>query len=135
MSRSRLVVVSMLFSSLALAGCGTRVDYTPLRGPAGAMTPKSPSQVEVFLTQKPSRPYLEVGLLEARQESTLSLDGQSGIIEELREEAAEIGCDGLIVTGGADQVTGHVGEHGGYVTELKGYRAVCIVWAEAWSAG
>lgn len=131
MSPSRLLVVSMLLSSLAMTGCGTRVDYTPLRGPAGAMTPRSPSEVEVFLTQKPSRPYIEVGLLEARQESTMSLDGQSGIIEELREEAAEIGCDGLIVTGSADEVTGHVDQHGGYVTELKGYRAVCIVWAYA----
>lgn len=130
MSRSRLVGLSLILSStLALAGCGTRVDYTPLRGPGAPMTPRSPSQVEVFMTQKPSWPYVEVGLLEARQESTLSLDGQSGIIEELREEAAEIGCDGLIVTGGADEVTGHIDKHGGYVTELKGYRAVCIVWA------
>ena len=129
MSPSRLVVFSMLLSSLAMTGCGTRVDYTPLRGPAGAMIPRSPSEVEVFLTQKPSRPYLEVGMLEARQESTLSLDGQSGIIAELREEAAEIGCDGIIVTGAADEVTGHVDKNGGYITELKGYRAVCIVWA------
>jgi hypothetical protein len=129
MSPSRLVSLSMLFSSLAMAGCGTRVDYTPLRGPTACMTPRSPSQVEVFLTQKPPRPYVEVGLLEARQESEMSLDGQSAIIEELRQEAAEIGCDGLIVTGDADQVTGHADKNGGYVTELKGYRAVCIVWA------
>ena len=129
MFRARLFAVSLLLSSSSvLAGCGTRVDYTPLRA-GGAMRPRPASQVEVFLTQKPPRPYVEVGLLEARQESTLSLDGQSGIIEELREEAAEIGCDGLIVTGGANETTGHADQHGGYVTELKGYRAVCIVWA------
>ena len=129
MSRSRCIGLALLLTGSALVGCGTRVDYTPLRAPTGAMTPRSPAEVEVFLTQKPSRPYVEVGLLEARQESTMSLDGQSGIIAELREEAAEIGCDGLIVTGDADEVTGHADKQGGYVTELKGYRAVCIVWA------
>jgi hypothetical protein len=129
MSRSRCLALSLLLCGSALVGCGTRVDYTPLRAPTCAMTPHAPEQVEVFLTQKPSRPYVEVGLLEARQESTMSLDGQSGIIAELREEAAELGCDGLIVTGDADAVTGHADDHGGFVTELKGYRAVCIAWA------
>lgn len=129
MSRAPIVVALASIASFSLVGCGTRVDYTPLR--AVYMSAHAPAQVEVFLEQRPTRPYVEAGLLEARQESTMSLDGQSAIIEELRAEAAEIGCDGLIVRGAANETVGHIGKHGGHVTELKGYSAVCIVYVGA----
>jgi hypothetical protein len=129
MSRAPTVLALASIACCGLVGCGTRVDYTPLR--AVQMSQRSPAQVEVFLEQRPTRPYVEAGLLEARQESTMSLDGQSAILEELRAEAAEIGCDGIIFRGSANETVGHVGERSGYVTELKGYSAVCIVYTAA----
>ena len=47
MSRARTVLALASIACSGLVGCGTRVDYTPLR--AVQMSQRSPAQVEVFL--------------------------------------------------------------------------------------
>ena len=86
----------------------------------------------------PSRPFREVGYLEARQQSMYSQDDESVVLKNLREQAAHNGCDGVVVQR-ADTVAG-----GGYVangngvatvTTLRGYRGVCIVFTGPKSGG
>jgi len=57
-----------------MCGCGTSVSYTPLRayhrGPR-----RSPEAVDLFVSEPPTQPHVGVGILQAEQESDLSLDG------------------------------------------------------------
>jgi len=121
---------SILLSSLAflsLAAC-VRVDYIPLNDPPHAMVPRDPGQVQVFQTEKPTRPYAEVATIEKQSGST----SPETIMEKMREEAGKRGCDGLILTGNNDATitTGSFNRRGGSINtqELKGYRGMCIVY-------
>lgn len=116
-----------------LAGCGSRSSYVDT-GRRPVPTPSRPfNEVDVFTATQPTRPFREAGLIESRQASGWSTDSPNEVMRELRDEAAKRGCDGVIVTGSADEVVGGsaVGAGGTVtqsVTTLKGYRAVCIVY-------
>ena len=75
---------------------------------------------------------IEVGVIEAQQESAYSVDGETSVFSKLRQEAASRGCDGLVVTGGNDAVVGQTGGKygGGFTPTLRGYRATCIVYKD-----
>jgi hypothetical protein len=113
-------------SLLLLTACGTRVDFIPTNAPPRPLQPRPAAAVEVYTSQQPARPYVELGLVEARQESTLSLDDSAAVVAELREEAGEIGCEGIIVLGANDSVAGQISNGSGLVQTLKGYRATCF---------
>ncbi len=129
----RLQAKVTLFPLLVgIVSCGTTVEYTETNAPPKVMTSRSPDQVEVFETRPPAdRTYQEVGHIEARQSSSYSLHGQSGIIRELRTQAAEMGCEGIIITGSANTVSGSVSAGSGSVSTLKGYSAICIMFTGA----
>jgi hypothetical protein len=112
----------------SMMACGTSITYSPLNPAPHAMKKKPPHQVVMFVGKRPKRAYVEVGLLEAQQESVYSGDDREAIIRKMREDAGERGCDGLIVTGKEDSTTGSYSEGTGYTTTLKGYQATCIVW-------
>jgi hypothetical protein len=116
-----------LWLFLVTAGCGTKLSYMPLNTSPRTLTARDPGTVEMFTSSKPERPFVEVGMLEAQQESVASLDSETTVFSKLREDGASRGCDGLVVTGGNDAVvvTGH-----GSSTTLRGYRATCIVYKE-----
>jgi hypothetical protein len=89
-----------------------------------------------LLSHRPSAPFVEISIIEARQASEISAHDESKVIGKLREEAGRQGCDALVLTGSADQV---VGSGSGYTDQgtgfssssiktLKGYRGVCIVF-------
>src|SRR4051812_39630896 len=88
----------ILLLALLVCGCGTSVSYTPLRayhrGP-----PRSADAVDVYLSSPPSEPHVDVGILEAEQESDLSLDGTKEMVAALRRAAARAGCDAMFVKG------------------------------------
>jgi hypothetical protein len=110
--------------------------------PPKPVTPKPPDRVEVYISKQPERPSVEMGLLEAKQQSQYSVDDQGAIINELRAKAGEVGCDGVIILGSADTVVGatstttenqtspstSTGTSRTSVHTLKGYRASCIVY-------
>ncbi|MDC0712364.1 hypothetical protein POL68_28130 [Stigmatella sp. ncwal1] len=129
MNRTR----SLLLLAAALCGCGTRIAYIPTNAPPRAMQAHSPDSVQIFTTQQPERPYVEVGLIEAQQESH-SVDTEETVFTRLREEAAHRGCDGLVLLGSNDsvQIIGSGSQFGGNTSgrTLKGYRGTCIVWKE-----
>jgi hypothetical protein len=117
---------------MLLGGCGTTINDLPLNAPPHMMTARSPESVEIFMTQRPSRPFTEVAMLEAQRASAYSGDGPEAVMAKLREAAAQKGCDGIIMNGANDATVGSTtvnnGVGSGYVTTLKGYRATCIVY-------
>jgi dihydrofolate reductase len=55
--------------------------------------------VEIFTASRPSRPFVEVAIIKASGSS--QGDAQTGLVQEMRSEAARVGCDGIIVNGSA----------------------------------
>lgn len=77
---------------LALVACAPKIAVTPLNPAPRPLAPRAVGEVEVFTTRLPPRPYAEVSLITARQ-------GQAGDhLDALRAKAAELGCDGLVMT-------------------------------------
>lgn len=95
------------------------------------MTPRPFDSVEVYTVSFPQRPFVEVGILEAQQESELSLDAPPEVLAKLRERAAAQGCDAIIMNGANDAVLGHGDRRHSHVTTLRGYRATCIMYSDA----
>ena len=91
--------------------------------------------MQVFVTERPSKPYAEVAILESRERGGFwgSSDTKSEQIRKLRERGASYGCDGLILTGSNVAVRGGGstdvnGEYSSSVGTLEGYRVACIVY-------
>jgi hypothetical protein len=135
-SRASLFVV--LASSALACGCGTRVSFTPTNAAPRAMKPRNADSVQIFTTQTPSRPYVEVGVIEAQQASAFSTADETQVVAKLRESAAQQGCDALIITGSADKVVGSNytsdGNTTSTVTTLRGFRGTCILFDDAGKA-
>lgn len=83
-----LLVVSMLF----LSGCAT-VSYTPYDLQEPSRVVKSPAGVVIISdTSQITKPYREIGIVEASSEYSSS----SELMEALRKEAAKRGADAVI---------------------------------------
>jgi len=110
------------------AGCGTSIQATMINSAPHAMRPRSLASVEIFSSGPPRRPYVDVAYLEAEQQSSYSFDDTADFLARLREQAARMGCDGVVigsVTHAADpvaSVTANVN------TSRKGLTATCIVY-------
>lgn len=109
----------------ALWGCGASVQYARTNPSPRPMHPRPPDSVVVYSSGRPAQAYAEVGVLISRQSSEFSMADLQDIIDEMRETAAEIGCDGLIIQGGADKVVSFDGTS----STLEGVRGTCIVFA------
>jgi hypothetical protein len=79
-----------------LAGCGDQIRETPLNPPGRRMAAKPAAEVEVFTSGAPARPHTDVMLLEVHPIIPQPLDDT---IATLREEAAQRGCDGIVING------------------------------------
>jgi hypothetical protein len=115
-----------LFVVGGLTGCGVTSDYTQLNPPPRAMVAKPVDSVQVFSSTRPTRPYVEVGLVSARAGSTVDND-QGEILRSLRERAAEAGCDAIFDLRANNRTSG--GPYGGGT--MMGYEATCIVYKDA----
>ena len=116
---------------ILIAACGSTSTYVETGTPRPSPRPtSSASDVDVFTATRPTRPFREAGMIETRQSSAFSTDNADDVVRDLRREAAAQGCDGVILTGSADEVVGGVNAATGAsnVTTLKGYRATCIVY-------
>ncbi len=105
-------------------GCGgTSLSYSPTAPPPRKLKKKSPEKVAIYTTSTPRRSYVEIGILEAQQESNWRSHDIKGIIGKMREAAGKLGCDALVVLGSNNAATG-----GAFTTTVKGYRASCVVY-------
>jgi hypothetical protein len=109
----------LLLASLLFTGCAASVTATPVNAPPGQMIRRSPAQVEIFTAGAPTRPHVDVALLEA--EPGLSERSTADLVARLRENAAANGCDGLVITGVDTQTFRH-GD------EKKTVTGTCIMW-------
>jgi len=71
-----------------------------------------------------------VAYLEAQQESDVSFDDAPDVMNKMRESAAKLGCDGLIIGGANDAVVGSTFRGHGHTSTLRGYRGTCIQWVD-----
>src|SRR5688500_13685642 len=88
-----------------LVGCRSMSsDYVPMKPAPRPMAPRAGEQVEVFMADAPTRPFVEVGMVEVQEERGDYSSGE--LIAALRSRAGEAGCDGLILLGDNDEVVG-----------------------------
>ena len=113
-----------------MAACGTTITAMPTNRPVRPMAPRDAMSVEVYTTGNPQRPYVEVAYLEAQQESELSVDRAPRVLDKMRQEAAAMGCDALVLGGPNDAVVGSSWRGTGGTHTLRGYRGTCIQWTE-----
>jgi hypothetical protein len=76
--------------------------------------PIPPDQVKVYSTPPPA--FEEVAILSASSDSMLTVGGQHSldkVVERLKEQAAKLGANGVILEGLADSQTGSIGAGGG----------------------
>jgi hypothetical protein len=118
----------VLLVATLVAGCGTSLHATMINPAPHAMQPRPPQTVEMFSSGPPHRPYVDVAYLEAEQESSYSVDGTSDFIAQLRERAARMGCDGVVlggVTNAPDAVASITADIN---ASRKGITATCVMY-------
>jgi len=94
----------LFVGALALSGCGYNVSYAPINNPVtpqaaavakAAPSPVAPAEVRIFFTQRPEKPYLELGVISIP--TMQSVPNQEEIFQLFRTKAAEVGGDGVII--------------------------------------
>lgn len=111
---------------LVAAGCGTTMSQTQINPAPHAMAARPAASVEIISSGPPTRPHVDVALLQAQQEA-YSLDNNADMIAKLREQAARLGCDALVIKGPDN---GSYGDRDNTWT-LHGYFATCIAYTDA----
>lgn len=117
-----------LFFVVALCNtaCGsTTLNYIETRQPPGRLHQRSPERVEIFMTGKPDRPFVEIGLIESQQGGA---DGVKAVIAKMRRFAGERGCDALVIFAGNDATVTSGGKDFTVSETLRGYRGSCLVY-------
>jgi hypothetical protein len=109
--RAVLVNSSACAAALLLASCGVDIAYTQTNAPAHAMTARAPQSVEVYHLAPSDRRFVETGILD---ETGWWGGGTEHADQLLRERAAEIGCDALVIQG--------------YVQGGARYRGICLAY-------
>jgi hypothetical protein len=134
--RSGIITVS--FAIAALAGCGTTTQFASTNPSPRPLVPRPAAEVLVFASSLPAAPFVEVGIIQARQSSELSGDEMPDIIAEMRRVAGQRGCDALVLNGARDRMsssssvttTGSGTTSSSNTTTLEGYWGTCIVFVE-----
>jgi hypothetical protein len=90
------------------------------------MHTRTPSSVEILTAARPTRPFVEVGLLSSAHAGGLSTASDEEVLLGLREKAAEVGCDGVLVEAETNNYVAT--EH--TISALKKFRAACILYTD-----
>jgi hypothetical protein len=136
---------AILTLTLALVGCGHSIEYTPMNRSPHGMQRRAPESVEIFMTQRPARQAVEVGYFEIEQDSPAA-GGTPEMMNKLRENAASVGCDALLVSEPHERIQGYAGQHQGVVrgagagtyqgtstysaSRVRSHRAICLMFTE-----
>lgn len=84
-------------SLVLLASCANAVSYAPIVHPSHPLSSRSVDSVEVFAVTPPSRPHKDIGIFQIVR--GMGDDGTTaGMIATARANAAQIGCDAILVT-------------------------------------
>jgi len=125
---------SSLLAVLVLTACGTTAQFAATNPSPRPLHARPAETVTVFTTGLPSQPFVEVGIIQARQSSELSVDELPEILAEMRVEAGRHGCDGLVINGTRDSSSSTTTVSRNAVTSssqtLEGFWGTCIVYVE-----
>lgn len=104
-------IIASLALAVLLAGCASSAVIVGKVRPA-----ISPAQVKIYLN--PPQKFEEVALLESSSKASLAFTEQGKmdtVMERLKEEAAKLGANGVLLRGTGDQSSGgiSVGGFGG----------------------
>jgi hypothetical protein len=100
----------LLLASLTLLGLGACGASDSFVMTGTARPPISPADVKIY--SQPPPQFVEIALLNASSKSVFSPGGQQTVdkvIERLKEQAAKLGANGVILAGFSDRQTGSVG--------------------------
>ena len=95
---SKMLVLVPLLAVALMCGCeGVNASFWAIeKTPNGVYGPqKNPSEVELFITQRPSYKYKEVGIITF--ETFSAYNYEASIYQIMRERAAKAGVDGIII--------------------------------------
>ena len=125
----RATLLLVVLSGALVGGCGTFVDFTPINDPPHPLRARSAASVEVLSSGAPARPHVDVALVEVEQTHSLNEQGTGLMIQRMREQAAAIGCDAIVLNG----VTDHQGAQPGSGWDLVDpgatkREATCVVY-------
>ena len=81
---------------LCAAGCGVDIAYAQTNAPPHPMVVRAPETVEIDRIAPNDRPFVETGVLD---ETGYWGGGTENADRLLRQKAAEIGCDALVIRG------------------------------------
>jgi len=110
---------------VALGACGTTSGFMPRNPPPHPLAAKAPDQVEIFTASKPTRDYVEIGILESATASAMFGGGDFEMLKRLRLETAQHGCDGVIITDSSRVAVAS----GDTASERTGsFRVACVVY-------
>lgn len=118
-------VITVLSLSVLLTACvsgPSKVLYEPFS--ATSYTARDPNQVEVFNTQRPSRPYKELGVLTYRAGTA---ESYAQVAFYLKIKAAELGADGVIMMGSKPGPSMPIGS---VIVTLNDYSAMAIKYSD-----
>jgi hypothetical protein len=96
-----MVIAGAMGSACAIA-TRTVVKDTPINPSPRALQPRAPEAVEVYTSGAPTRPHVDVALLEATQSHGIGPRGMGVILDNLRERAGAMGCDALVLGAAID---------------------------------
>jgi uncharacterized protein YbjQ (UPF0145 family) len=106
-NRSTMSRLLALAAILGLAACAAPQSYVLVGTPRTAI---SPADVKIYSHPPPT--FEEIAMLNASSNSVFSPGGQSTVdkvIERLKEQAAKLGANGIILEGFSDRETGSLG--------------------------
>ncbi len=90
----KLTIVSL--ACVALCACeSVGARYYPLSNNIVAKSPRPVSEIEMFITKKPDYKYEEMGMI--TYEIPSSYSDELAVYNILRQKAAEIGADAIII--------------------------------------
>jgi hypothetical protein len=126
-----LIFLELIASAFAIAGCGTYVDYTPLDQPRGGYSARPPRTVEVYASGPPARRHTDIAIIEAEQTHSLNEQSTGLMIRRMREQAAAIGCDAIVLGGATDHAGAPPGSSLYFLDPGSTKRqATCIVYED-----
>jgi hypothetical protein len=126
---------------LATVGCTPVIytDFVRTRPEPRPMSPRPAETVEVFLSERPGRPFTEIGFVEVQEARGSSTSSE--LLAELRARAGQEGCHALVFLGDNDAVGGtslRSSVDGDATTDATstpgvthhGFRGTCIVYLD-----
>ena len=118
---------TLLAASCLLAACAT-VDTTRLAESPRPMHPRPAFTVEVYETNRPERPYVEVAVISAQEGELAATGRRDAALDQALEQAGRMGCDGIIVLDEGDPAPTYDAKHEVQPATLD---AMCFVYVTA----